>query len=341
MTVPMAVGSTSVGPHIAPCRSKRRQSYTERLQEILQSLHGLLRAMTVEQRERSFRQLFSQQQRLRLETYIISALKVPKQVEAVASPQRTRPQSVPVNVSKDFKGVAQKHRTSKARVPGLVINPQKNGRYFRAQVTIGTLRLVSRSSLDLKRTLPFCQCLSQIKDRLEEERELPSHEFAETFVKVLHATLQTYGISTEDAGLRLYIYVRPSCTRRRVSRRYDVADEAELRMGLEAWQQMQPGNGHVADCWKQIFIEECSGRPGQLKRACAVLEESRRRTDERLVRRQQNMQRRAEKERQKALRLELAKARKARRQPLLTHPERAVRRLLRRWSALDWTCREV
>lgn len=28
-------------------------------------------------------------------------------------------------------------RTSKARVPGLVINPQKNGRYFRAQVTIG------------------------------------------------------------------------------------------------------------------------------------------------------------------------------------------------------------
>ena len=30
-------------------------------------------------------------------------------------------------------------RTSKARVPGLVINPQKNGRYFRAQVTIGDL----------------------------------------------------------------------------------------------------------------------------------------------------------------------------------------------------------
>ena len=27
-------------------------------------------------------------------------------------------------------------------------------------------------------------------------------------------------------------------------------------MGLEAWQQMQPGNGHVADCWKQIFVED-------------------------------------------------------------------------------------
>lgn len=40
------------------------------LQEILQSLHGLLRAMTVEQRERSFRQLFSQQQRLRLEALL-------------------------------------------------------------------------------------------------------------------------------------------------------------------------------------------------------------------------------------------------------------------------------
>ena len=38
--------------------------------EILQSLHGLLRAMTVEQRERSFRQLFSQQQRLRLEALL-------------------------------------------------------------------------------------------------------------------------------------------------------------------------------------------------------------------------------------------------------------------------------
>lgn len=39
-------------------------------EEILQSLHGLLRAMTVEQRERSFRQLFSQQQRLRLEALL-------------------------------------------------------------------------------------------------------------------------------------------------------------------------------------------------------------------------------------------------------------------------------
>lgn len=37
---------------------------------------------------------------------------------------------------------------------------------------------------------------------------------------------------------------------------YRTFSQAELRMGLEAWQQMQPGNGHVADCWKQIFIED-------------------------------------------------------------------------------------
>ena len=37
---------------------------------------------------------------------------------------------------------------------------------------------------------------------------------------------------------------------------YQTFSQAELRMGLEAWQQMQPGNGHVADCWKQIFVED-------------------------------------------------------------------------------------
>jgi hypothetical protein len=38
-------------------------------EEILRNLHSTLRAMTVVQRERSFRQLFSQQQRLRLEPW--------------------------------------------------------------------------------------------------------------------------------------------------------------------------------------------------------------------------------------------------------------------------------
>lgn len=39
------------------------------------------------------------------------------------------------------------------------------------------------------------------------------------------------------AGLRLYIYVRPSCTRRRVSRRYDVADEAQSIAVCWKWRQ--------------------------------------------------------------------------------------------------------
>lgn len=43
-----------------------------------------------------------------------------------------------------------------------------------------------------------------------------------------------------SAGLRLYIYVRPSCTRRRVSRRYDVADEAHSRKALLRCQTKWP-----------------------------------------------------------------------------------------------------
>lgn len=42
----------------------------QKLEEILRNLHSTLRAMTVVQRERSFRQLFSQQQRLRLEPWM-------------------------------------------------------------------------------------------------------------------------------------------------------------------------------------------------------------------------------------------------------------------------------
>lgn len=312
------------------------------MQEILRNLHSTLRAMTVLQRERSFRHLFSQQQRLRLETYIVSTLNVSKEVETVSDckqcsemPKATPLKSVPTIPTMSCPSTKGEKRCKVPGVPGLVVNAQCNGRYFRAQVAIGSLRLVSRSSRDLRSTLPFCQCLSLVKDRLEQVRTLPSKDFAETFVEVLHAGLETHGISADHAGLRLYISFRPSCSRRRVSRHYLVADEAELRMGLEHWQQMQPGNQQ----WKQIFMEDCRGRPRQLKRARAILEESERRQDELVARRAHALQQRAEKERQKVLRQELVKSRKLRRQPELSRPERAVRRLLRRWTALESSLR--
>lgn len=335
----MAAGNP-VGPQVAsPCRGKTSRTHAERLQEILRTLHSTLRAMTVVQRERSFRQLFSQQQRLRLETYIVSTLNVSKEVETVSDCKQCSemPKATPLKTPTipTIPVPSTTGTEKRSKVPGLVVNPQCNGRYFRAQVAIGSLRLVSRSSRDLRSTLPFCQCLSLVKDRLEQVRTLPSKDFAENFVEVLHAGLQTHGISADHAGLRLYISFRPSCSRRRVSRHYLVADEAELRMGLEHWQQMQPGNQQ----WKQIFMEDCRGRPRQLKRARAILEESERRQDELVARRAHALQQRAEKERQKVLRQELVTSRKPRRQPELSRPERAVRRLLRRWTALESSLR--
>lgn len=329
----MAAGNP-VGPQVAsPCRGKTSRTYAERMQEILRNLHSTLRAMTVVQRERSFRQLFSQQQRLRLEAYIVSTLNVSKEVAKVSDCKQCSemPNATPLKTIPTIPLPSTTGTEKRCKVPGLVVNPQCNGRYFRAQVAIGSLRLVSRSSRNLRSTLPFCQCLSLVKDRLEQVRTLPSKDFAETFVEVLHAGLETHGISADHAGLRLYISFRPSCSRRRVSRHYLVADEAELRMGLEHWQQMQPGNQQ----WKQIFMEDCRGRPRQLKRARAILEESERRQDELVARRAHALQQRAEKERQKVLRQELVKSRKPRRQPELSRPERAVRRLLRRWTVLE------
>lgn len=311
----MAAGNP-VGPQVAsPCRGKTSRTYAERMQEILRNLHSTLRAMTVVQRERSFRQLFSQQQRLRLEAYIVSTLNVSKEVAKVS----------------DCKQCSEMPNATPLKTIPTIPLPSTTGTEKRCKVAIGSLRLVSRSSRDLRSTLPFCQCLSLVKDRLEQVRTLPSKDFAETFLEVLHAGLETHGISADHAGLRLYISFRPSCSRRRVSRHYLVADEAELRMGLEHWQQMQPGNQQ----WKQIFMEDCRGRPRQLKRARAILEESERRQDELVARRAHALQQRAEKERQKVLRQELVKSRKPRRQPELSRPERAVRRLLRRWTVLE------
>ena len=50
------------------CRYVGASIHPDPSQEILQNLHRALQKMTAVQRERSFRQLFSQQQRLRLET---------------------------------------------------------------------------------------------------------------------------------------------------------------------------------------------------------------------------------------------------------------------------------
>lgn len=321
----MAKARSNARQIASPCRGMRR-TFAERLQEILESLHSTLRAMTPPQRERSLGNLFSQPQRLRLEMYMQGLVSSKPKAEAEATPKMPRQTS--------SRGLLPKSRTmrttvtTRAEVPALVVNPQKNGRYFRAQVAFRGLRLVSRSLRSMESILPFCKCLSQVKERLEAQvAEGPIKDFAEAFIQVLRATLKTCDISADDAGIRLYISFRPGGSAPLTSRAYDAANEADLRRGLCAWERIR------GDDWK-VFLEDAACTR-QLKRTRAILEESARRKQQLLAKHMQSTRRHAEKECRKAQQELRRRLRKPRSQPLLSRPERAVRRLLRSWSTLE------
>lgn len=89
-----------VAERILPKFSPRSNRSNLNLYRMLHLLNGLL---TGAYRVRVHKQYF--EKNLRIPRHSNCSLLEACDVKAVASPQRTRPQSVPVNVSKDFKGL--------------------------------------------------------------------------------------------------------------------------------------------------------------------------------------------------------------------------------------------
>lgn len=335
--------------------AKRLAQYSQRIEDLLRSLFGLLKAMPAESREKSLRQLFSQPQRLALERFVQRggaadlAATVSHPANRGHKPSATQ---APKKSGGTRRGGAsrtlpnEKARDATDRLSrslGLVQNLQRNGCYYRAQMQIGYLRLVSRSWRSPAPAEPVRQCLQALRELLSQDLHKLPDEFAQTFAEALPRVLAEHGLTCAGAGLRLYISFKPKCSSEPIlSRPYDLAKEMELHRGLAAFAALGAAKsslGRSAESWsrfRDVFAEaitEAKGTKKQLKRNIAIVDAAEHKSQAQERRRQIVCERMLHKE--QARKQRQLERQRAKRQPEFTRPERAVRRLLRRWATLD------
>jgi len=324
---------------------------------ILEELHKILAEMSPECRRRSLSNLFSQSQRLILEAFVLGHRRAACQHQVpLATPENIAGESLVVKAKVEPSKRKRKAEIDNELPAGLIANPQSNGCYYSAQVALGSLRLLSRSDRDLPRVKAFHAVLMDIHGKLAGTQGAES-DFELQFRSAVEGALLSHDVDARALGLRFYVSLKPTWASRPLrTRPFNFANEADFQMGVSAFQRLEAARGQgrsqvrgpksLASAAKVSEVEEALAklrdvyREVMLEAACSPLQVEARLaalTQEQIS----GQERMMERCRQAHLKREqrcLAKQRRlaAKKAPVsLSRQERAVRRLLQRWKALE------